>query len=217
MEKQRKQFSADLTVAEGERSFTAVITAAVIDRDGEVLLPEGMRSVDFEKNPVVFWNHDYNTPIGKATGLKRHRDKWEAKAVLSSTPFASEIHTLMQEGVVNGVSVGFQPIESRNPSAKDKDLFGEDVKRVHSKWDLFEFSVTPLPANQNALVTAVSKGITTPDRVKALFGVDVEPEPARAAMVVVPPFNRKRTGPTQADLDVAVQVAVARRLGKIYV
>lgn len=84
----------------GERTFTAKITTNDIDRDGEVLLPQGMDSKDFKKNPVVFWNHDYNLPIGTSTDMKRADNHWTATAKLASTPFAQEIYTLMKEGVV---------------------------------------------------------------------------------------------------------------------
>jgi HK97 family phage prohead protease len=157
----------------GERIFTAKITTNDIDRDGEVLLPQGMDAKDFRRTPVVFWHHDYTMPIGTSMELKRADNHWTATAKIASTPFAQEVYTLMKEGVVRGVSVGFQPTESRPPSKKDLDMFGESVKRVYSKWKLMEFSVTPMPANQNALIMSVSKGITTRDRIKSLFGVDV--------------------------------------------
>ena len=56
------------------KGFTAVISAETLDRDGEVLIPSGMNSKEFERNPVLFWNHDYARPVGRSSGLKR-RDR----------------------------------------------------------------------------------------------------------------------------------------------
>jgi hypothetical protein len=62
--------------------------------------------------------------------LKRADNHWTATAKIASTPFAQEVWTLMKEGVVRGVSVGFQPTESRPPSKKDLDMFGDQVRRL---------------------------------------------------------------------------------------
>ena len=179
-----KEFSADMTVDAGERSFIAEITNNAIDRDNEVVLPEGMDATDFEKNPVIFWNHEYSAPpIGKAVSLKREKTKWLAKGVMASRPdtlpkeaewFPDTLLHLMDEGIVNGVSVGIDPTAPpRNASEGDRSLFGPEVQRVIHRWKILEFSVTPMPANQDALVQAVGKGLIRPETVKSYFGIDV--------------------------------------------
>lgn len=213
--KKKFKIKADIDSDSG-RSFTATITTNAIDRDGEVLLPEGMRSKDFESNPVVFWNHNYDMPIGKATDLQKHRDAWSATAELAKRPeghegewFPDTVHALMQQGIIRGVSVGFQPIESRNPSKKDKELFGEGVTNVYSKWNLLEFSVAPLQANQEALVTAVSKGLVTTAQAKAVF-----PDVELPAVTEAPrPLEAKDTQPV-ARKRVLIPSATPRK--KVY-
>lgn len=192
------------------RTFTAKITTNSVDRDGEVLIPQGMDARDYKKNPVVFWNHDYNLPIGTAADMKRNDDHWTATAKLASTPFAQEVYTLMREGVVRGVSVGFVPIESRPPTKGDLSKFGDDVRRVYSKWKLLEFSVVPLPANQDALITAVSKGVSRAT-IKSVLGVDVPEPPApepRRVVYFCPSVKR-------ADTGAAVRQAVAETLARL--
>ena len=199
------------------RTFTAKITTSSVDRDGEVLIPQGMDIKDFKKNPVVFWNHDYNQPIGTAADLKKNDDHWTATARLASTPFAQEVYTLMREGVVRGVSVGFQPVETRPPTKGDLAKYGDNVRRVYAKWKLLEFSVVPLPANQDALITAVSKGVSRAT-IKSVLGVDVpEDEPAiiqrkRCVFITMPEIKRD-IGPAVALL---AREAIAKRLGRVY-
>src|SRR5690606_12721308 len=76
--------------------------------------------------------------------------------------------SLFQQGVLRGFSVGFLPVESRRATRHDHERFGQNVERVHSKWKLLEYSVAPLPANPDALATAVSKGIITPEAAQQI-------------------------------------------------
>ena len=64
----RKALTAQISGSTA-KGFTAVITAETLDRDGEVLIPSGMNSKEFEQNPVLFWNHDYALPVGKSLGV----------------------------------------------------------------------------------------------------------------------------------------------------
>ena len=56
------------------------------DRAGDTILPEAWAKGglhNFEKNPIILFNHDYNKPIGRATGLKVNDDGLELKAKIS--------------------------------------------------------------------------------------------------------------------------------------
>jgi HK97 family phage prohead protease len=188
---QYKAVNADITASPGDRTFDCVMTSSAIDRDGEVLLPEGMHCVDFDKNPVLLWNHDIASPIGRVLKKQRQADRWTARCEIIPRPaeydasrewFPDTLLHMMHHGVIRGVSVGFIPKERRRPAKKDKDMFGPEVNSIISKWTLLELSVTPLPANQDALITAVRKGIiTAPQAAKMFPGIDV----ARKTVVAV--------------------------------
>jgi len=221
----RKTFTADLTT-EG-KTFSATITTNGMDLDHDVLLPEGMIITDFEKRKTIFWNHDYNKPIGKSLSLTKSRDAWVSKAMLASRPddhhgewFPDTVHSLMKQGVIRGVSVGFDPIEVRQPSKKDIDQFGKGVKRVINKWKLLEFSIAPLPANQDALISAVSKGLMTQVQCKSMFNVDIAPlpvevvKPRRKFFVVTYEAERPRVS-VKHLVSEAVTVAFAKRRGQM--
>lgn len=190
-----KAFSADVTVDEGERAVMATITTAAVDRDGEVLVPQGCYTKDFEKNPSVFLGHDYyNLPIGKCAAIRRTPDAIVAKTVFAERPadfpvgqewIPDTLFSLFQQGVLKGFSVGFLPIESRPATDKDVEKFGAGVRRVYSKWNLLEYSVAAIPANPEAIAMAVSKGFVKAATAKAIFGKDAvgtatEPETVEA-------------------------------------
>ena len=177
-----KAFSTDIKIGDEERSVTAKISTSAIDRDGEVLLPQGANFKEFEKNPVVFFGHEHNTlPIGKCTAIKRDDKAIYAKTVFAARPdgypaekewLPDTIFSLYKQGVLNGFSVGFVPIETRQATKADEKNYGEGVKRIFSKWKVLEYSAVPIPANQEAVATAVSKGLLSVNDAKKLFGVE---------------------------------------------
>jgi len=160
----------------------AVISTESIDRDGEVLIAQGMDSSEYDSNPVVFYNHDYAQPIGQVTNLRRGKDKVEATIKFAKRPdnfqgsyFPEFVESLVQQGIVKGISVGFVPKPGgvRKASAKDRESYGDDVQQVYSQWKLLEVSVAPLPANGRALVSAVRKGLVCKDDAKKWIGCEI--------------------------------------------
>lgn len=142
---------------EDQRLFTAIITDDSIDRDKEVLLPTGLNKKDFVKNGIILFNHNQNDPIGTATALRRSGNGWKATGRIAeegTDTHIDKIWKLVKQGILKGVSVGYQIEEQRPPTPEDKKMFGKAVEWVISKWKLLEFSVVSVPANQNALITA---------------------------------------------------------------
>ena len=191
-----KAFSTDVTVDEGERAVTARISTNAVDRDGEVLIPQGMDAKDYQKNPVIFFNHawsDYHAetnekiPVGKCVALKREDDAVIAKMVFATRPathpegeewLPDTLFALYQQGVMNAFSVGFTPSEYRPATDKDIEKFGAGCRRVYSKWKLFEVSAVPLPANQEAVALAVSKHLLTQEAADKMFAADTKSKAA---------------------------------------
>tara|TARA_R110002051_G_scaffold319494_1_gene403640 strand:+ start:1161 stop:2024 length:864 start_codon:yes stop_codon:yes gene_type:complete len=155
------------TKAMKPRTVTAKISTTSIDRDGEVLLPSGIDLKDFRKNPVVLLNHDQGgLPVGRALSVKRQSDGIIAEVQFAERPaghpssvewIPDTVFNLFQQGILKAFSVGFIPLEMREPTDKDYKKFGDDVRNVISKWSLLEFSVVNVPANQDALVLQVAK------------------------------------------------------------
>jgi HK97 family phage prohead protease len=149
------------------RTVMARISTTSIDRDGEVLLPSGIDLKDFRKNPVVLLNHDQGgLPVGRAVSVKRSSDGIIAEVQFAERPaghpssvewIPDTVFNLFQQGILKAFSVGFIPLEMREPSDKDYKKFGDDVRNIVSKWSLLEFSVVNVPANQDALVMQVAK------------------------------------------------------------
>ena len=190
---QTKTLSA--TVEKNGPTIEATITTETIDRDGEVLISDGMNASEFEKNPVVFYNHDYAQPVGKITDLRRSRGKIDASIEFAKRPegfegsyFPEFVESLVEQGIVKGISVGFIPLPGgvRKASTKDREDYGDEVRQVFSKWKLLEVSIAPLPANGTALVSAVRKGLVSTGDVQRW----IDPEFRPSIEIYVPKVGR---------------------------
>jgi phage head maturation protease len=166
-----KQFDGDLKIADGERAVVATISTNAVDRDGDVLIPTGLEMSEFKQNPVVLFGHDSTrAPVGKAIAIQRTRRGIIAKMQFAKRPefhppaaewFADTLFSLFQQNILRAFSVGFTVPQNgmRDATDKDKGRFGNEVRRVITKWKLLEFSIVPVPSNQDALALAVSKGL----------------------------------------------------------
>ena len=164
-----KVFETKLSMQPGEKAVIARISTTAVDRDGDVMLPSGVDLRDFNKNPVVLFGHDsFGLPIGKAVGIKTRTNDIVAKIVFAERPdsmpdvqefFPDTVHAMFQQDILKAFSVGFTIDDERPATKRDINRFGEDVRRIITRWKLLEFSVVTVPSNQDALATAVSKQI----------------------------------------------------------
>jgi HK97 family phage prohead protease len=159
-----------LEAKQGDRTVVARITTTSVDRDGDVLIPGGMDASSYKQNPVVLFAHDAGSfPIGKAPKITRTSDDVTARVEFAKRPpehpiteewAADTVLSLFQQGILNAFSVGFRVKDGGIRKAESKDIsrFGDGVRQVITDWELVELSVVPVPANQDALAVAVSKG-----------------------------------------------------------
>ena len=121
----------------------AVASSGSLDRDEEILDPEGWELDNFRKNPVLLWSHDARLlPLGRITGIKTNEKGeliFDAIFASKENDFANKVANLMSSGFLNSFSVGF------NPKEKDGNTF--------VKQELLEISVVNVPANPDARVS----------------------------------------------------------------
>jgi len=180
-----KTYDASVSLEAGKREVLAIISTDVVDRDGEVVQPKGLRKKNYAGNPIVLVNHDYRSlPIGTARWVKADGDKVLAKYYVSDrTQMARDIFGLLQDGVLSAHSIGFQSVRNSPPSTQEKNARPDlkDARLIHREWELLEFSVVGIPANPEALTLAVSKGYS-PETLKML-GSDAHVEQKAAEVI----------------------------------
>ena len=139
-----------LTKAAGDdRRFKVIASTGSVDRHGDVVVPEGMVSDNFMKNPVVLFGHDYRSlPIGLVDKLYVKEGKVIAEGKFApedANPEAEKVKKLYDGGFLRAVSIGFMPLKWE--SYEDDDGY----HRKYTKWELLELSFVPVPANSEAL------------------------------------------------------------------
>jgi HK97 family phage prohead protease len=163
-----------------DRTVLAVISSDRVDRDGEILLPEGANTKEYAKNPVILWNHDaYQPPIGKALWVKRKGNQLTAKIKFAATEMAETVWQLFKGGFLNAFSIRFRPMDGRAPTPEDikANPSWKSARFVFTKWELLEASPVTIPANPDALAMAVkSKQFKDNDRVARMFQIDMDEE-----------------------------------------
>jgi hypothetical protein len=219
MEQIRKTFQAAIEVKASERTVIGTITTGTCDRDGEIIQPSGVDTTEYQKNPVVLWQHRADLPpIARCAGLKR-----TATSIIATTVFADRpadhpadeewlpdtVFSLFQQKVLNAFSVGFMPIAARYPNAHDLATYPE-CKRIFSQIKLLEYSVVTIPANSEAVATAVSKGLLTPKAARTLGFVLPAPVPKSVAFAI------GETRDIEAEIAKASRHAFAKARGAIY-
>ena len=125
-------------------SISGYASTKDFDRAGDTILPEAWAKGglnNFEKNPIILFNHDYNKPIGRATGLKVTEHGLEMKAKISKSA-PDSVAQLVKEGILGAFSVGFR--------IKDADYLEETDGLKIKDAELFEVSVVSVPCNQAA-------------------------------------------------------------------
>lgn len=139
------------------RLIEFIITSDRVDREQDVLNPDGWDMEDYLKNPVVLWAHDHSSmPIGNARSLTKVGNKW--KSICEFTPpelcngMGYMVYQMYDQGFMHACSVGFQPIEY---TYAEERRYGIN----YVKQSLLEYSCVPVPANPDALVSAKSMGI----------------------------------------------------------
>jgi len=155
-----------------DRTLEFLGSTADVDRYGDVIEVEGWDLKNYKKNPVFLWTHDYKQPpVGKAVKVGK-TEKGLLFQVKFPTPeeytFADTIYKLYLGGYLRATSVGFRDLE-REPIT-DKE--GRQTGFRYKKQELYELSAVPVPANPNALVMAVQKGVVSPQEVEHLTFVD---------------------------------------------
>lgn len=111
---------------------------------------------DFGSRKTVKVSREHGDLIGKLTDMRREGDGLHIVAKLADTESGREAAELVREGVYDGFSIGFRPVEN---SVIDSD---DGVTEVHRRAiDLFEVAVTGIPAYPAAEITGQRSQTTT--------------------------------------------------------
>jgi len=180
---QRKTFSFDIKeskiIESGQFAgeFTGYAAAILnLDSAGDMILPGAFLSdiPRFLKEGVVCYQHDWMSPIG--IPLEANEDSYGliTKSRISRTQKGLEAMTLIRDGVIKKLSIGYQvldyevtdklgminrmaeynmPIDKQQQAMTSYDEMNCDKVYLLKQIKLYEFSPVTVPANNNAIIT----------------------------------------------------------------
>ena len=115
------------------------------DRSGDIVESSAWQKSggldNYKNNPILLFNHNYDTPIGKTTSLAITEKGLQIEGKISKS--AGHIAEMVKEGILSAFSVGFR--------VKDADWIDETEGYRIKDAELFEVSVVSVPANQGAI------------------------------------------------------------------
>lgn len=144
-----------------------VLSDDTLDRYGDIIDAKGWDLRNFKKNPIALFGHSSGFPIGNWTNIRVEGNKLVATLKLAAKGTSAridELISLVEQGVLRAVSVGFRPLESE-PIDPKKPYGGQR----YTKQELLETSLVSVPANPAALALAKSLNLSD-ETLELAFG-----------------------------------------------
>lgn len=146
------------TVASGGEGMEFVLSDATVDRYGDIVDPSGWQLANFKKNPIALFGHSGGFPIGKWADVRVDGGRLVGRLVLAAKGTSArldEIISLVEQGILRAVSVGFRPLKSEPIDAAKP--WGA---QRYTKSELLETSLVSVPANPAAIALAKSLNLS---------------------------------------------------------
>lgn len=140
--------------ADDAAQYTFVASDETPDRYGDVVRVSGWQLANYKRNPIVLFQHQNSSPVGISTKVWVQGTALMATIKLAApgtSAFIDTLRSLLAQGIVKAVSVGFMPLASPN-YLRDKDQQVTGLEFVSQ--ELYEISLVSVPANPAALQEA---------------------------------------------------------------
>ena len=155
MEKLYKSF--DIKADESAGTITGYFSTydPIPDSYGDVVAPgaftETIKAREETGHPFpLCWNHDLDQIIGKVDSIEDTEKGPLMTASFFDTPLAQEKREIVKSGVVYQFSFAYG-IEDQGTITLEDGTKANELRKL----DLYEVSIVPIPANQNAVMTDV--------------------------------------------------------------
>jgi hypothetical protein len=151
--------AADLTpdhteVGVASRTAPFIISTESVDRDGDTLALDGWDLKDYQKNPIVLFDHNPSQPIGKSTSIFVQDDALRAVAWFpdkDTSELGDWVFKMIQADILRTASVTFLPLEFTQAADRASSSPWGAPPMNFIKQKLLEWSVVSVPSNQDAL------------------------------------------------------------------
>lgn len=155
---ERKAFATEFKVSGDGRTVEGYAsTFGNIDAVGDVVVSGAYKRTLAHRMDRIKVLRDHEHPIGKPIEAVEDSKGLYTKSRISDTPLGNETLTLLKDGVLDRMSIGYEPVNKEHGEHEGKQVrFLKEIK-------LYEWSIVTFPANDAAAVTAV-KSVEELDR-----------------------------------------------------
>ncbi len=130
-----------------------VLTTGDTNGNDRQIIVEGIDLKRFIANPIMYYKHDSSLmPIGRWEDIKMEKSKETGQNVITANAvfdlkdsLGKEVARKVNEGFLKAVSIGYFVTEESSIYVNSKPI------KLIKKCQIYEASITDLPANQNAL------------------------------------------------------------------
>lgn len=212
-------------IDEATRTFTGLASTWDLDLGGDVIekgaFKRTLRNWKSSKKPMpLIDQHNYmsvRSVIGKMIEAEETDGGLEATFEVIEGPDGDEVYRRVKGGYVDGLSIGYRAIESREP---DEEQRLKGIWRILKEVKLVEVSVVIWPMNPEAtiesvkaLTDALREGSLTPEQEAELTALpDEQKEHLRALLTKSGPAHEEE--PDEFDLR-AQEMLDRLRLGRL--
>jgi HK97 family phage prohead protease len=155
---ERKRFSLKIKSVDDTGTFTGLGAAyGNVDLGGDKIMPGAFtRTLAAGKQFPLLWQHDPSNPIGTAKVTDTPQGLQVEGTLLLQDPTAQKAYTFMKAGVIKGMSIGYETLQS---------TMDGDVRQL-KELKLWEVSVVTFPMNESATIASVKSLALSDDEVQ---------------------------------------------------
>lgn len=155
------------------RVIRYTLSDEVVDRDGDIMIQDGVKLDNFKSNPVSLLFHDsHDFPIGNFLDIYVEGKELKGELLfvddrVDPTGRAERAFRFARSRIMRAGSVGFRGDEVKFPTQEERRILGmKDYGVIFTRWELVEFSLCPVPSNPHALSDALRKGALKAEDLK---------------------------------------------------
>lgn len=183
-------------IDDGDNRYEFVAATEEVARDGGIIRMKGARLDNFKLNPVIQWKHDMTSAAQPviARAVKMTVDR-QAKSLIITAEFpkagtsalADEVRSLVDQGFIRAVSVGFIIHAFAELTEADRSKMGlGNYGWVATDWEMTELSIVPVGSDPRALKRALETGKITERQARMASGLPMPQARIEAPSVEVP-------------------------------
>jgi hypothetical protein len=180
------------TVSAGE-GMDFVLSDGTLDRHGTRINPRGW---EIGKYLPALFGHA-GIPIGQWQDVRMDGDRLVGRLAMAAKGTSAridELRSLVEQGILRAVSVGFEVLDYGKPGQSEFD---------YERQTLVEASLVTIPSNANALAQARSLNIS-PDTISLVFGEHAEkPVKTNGGHAATPPTKANKMDSLTPQIEAA--------------